>query len=164
MLKHLCKFMLIAGLITALSGCLSLGHLNYKQARMLKKQGFTLTEEGWTLRLPEKLLFGFDQSDIQASQKPALEALSKQLQQYNLNKIKVVGHTDNRPIKALSIQSNLELSKLRARHVADMMAQYLSPSKISVIGRGDMQPIMPNDTLENRAKNRRVEVTVTSLK
>ena len=62
---------------------------------MLKKQGFTLTEEGWTLRLPEKLLFGFDQSDIQASQKPALEALSKQLQQYNLNKIKVVGHTDN---------------------------------------------------------------------
>ena len=83
MLKHLCKFMLIAGLITALSGCLSLGHLNYKQARMLKKQGFTLTEEGWTLRLPEKLLFGFDQSDIQASQKPALEALSKQLQQYS---------------------------------------------------------------------------------
>ena len=49
MLKHVCKFMLI----TALSDCLSLGYLNYKQTRMLKKQGFTLTEEGWTLRLPE---------------------------------------------------------------------------------------------------------------
>ena len=40
-------------LITALSDCLSLGYLNYKQIRMLKKQGFTLNEEGWTLRLPE---------------------------------------------------------------------------------------------------------------
>jgi flagellar motor protein MotB len=44
------------------------------------------------------------------------------------------------------------------------MAQYVSPTKMTVIGRGDMEPISPNNSNENRAKNRRVEVSVDSLK
>ena len=157
MLKHLCKFMLIAGLITVLSGCLSLGHLNYKQARMLKKQGFTLTEEGWTLRLPEKLLFGFDQSDIQAAQKPALEALSKQLQQYNLNKIKVVGHTDNIGDPSY----NQILSEKRASTVSQIFIETgFKTQNIQSMGRGASQPLVENSSKENRALNRRVNIII----
>ena len=157
MLKHVCKFMLIAGLITVLSGCLSLGHLNYKQARMLKKQGFTLTEEGWTLRLPEKLLFGFDQSDIQAAQKPALEALSKQLQQYNLNKIKVVGHTDNIGDPSY----NQILSEKRASTVSQIFIETgFKTQNIQSMGRGASQPLVENSSKENRALNRRVNIII----
>ena len=153
MLKHVCKFMLI----TALSDCLSLGYLNYKQTRMLKKQGFTLTEEGWTLRLPEKLLFGFDQSDIQASQKPALEALSKQLQQYNLNKIKVVGHTDNIGDPSY----NQILSKKRASTVSQIFIETgFKTQNIQSMGRGASQPLVENSSEENRALNRRVNIII----
>ena len=153
MLKHVCKFMLI----TALSDCLSLGYLNYKQTRMLKKQGFTLTEEGWTLRLPEKLLFGFDQSDIQASQKPALEALSKQLQQYNLNKIKVVGHTDNIGDPSY----NQILSEKRASTVSQIFIETgFKTQNIQSMGRGASQPLVENSSEENRALNRRVNIII----
>ena len=153
MLKHVYKFMLI----TALSDCLSLGYLNYKQTRMLKKQGFTLTEEGWTLRLPEKLLFGFDQSDIQASQKPALEALSKQLQQYNLNKIKVVGHTDNIGDPSY----NQILSEKRASTVSQIFIETgFKTQNIQSMGLGASQPLVENSSEENRALNRRVNIII----
>ena len=157
MLKHLYKLIIVTSLITILSGCLSLGHLNYKQARMLKKQGFTLTEEGWTLRLPEKLLFGFDQSDIQAAQKPALEALSKQLQQYNLNKIKVVGHTDNIGDPSY----NQTLSEKRASTVSQIFIETgFKTQNIQSMGRGASQPLVENSSEENRALNRRVNIII----
>ncbi len=157
MLKHLYKLIIVTSLITILSGCLSLGHLNYKQARMLKKQGFTLTEEGWTLRLPEKLLFGFDQSDIQATQKPPLEALSKQLQQYNLNTIKVVGHTDNIGDPAY----NQTLSEKRAASVSQIFIETgFKTQNIQSLGRGASQPLVENNSEENRALNRRVNIII----
>ncbi|MFH7810159.1 OmpA family protein [Acinetobacter sp. BSP-153] len=157
MLKHLYKLIIVTSLMTILSGCLSLGHLNYKQARMLKKQGFTLTEEGWTLRLPEKLLFGFDQSDIQAAQKPPLEALSKQLQQYNLNTIKVVGHTDNIGDPAY----NQTLSEKRAASVSQIFIETgFKTQNIQSLGRGASQPLVENNSEENRALNRRVNIII----
>lgn len=157
MLKHLYKLIIVTSLMTILSGCLSLGHLNYKQARMLKKQGFTLTEEGWTLRLPEKLLFGFDQSDIQATQKPQLEALSKQLQQYNLNTIKVVGHTDNIGDPAY----NQTLSEKRAASVSQIFIETgFKTQNIQSLGRGASQPLVENNSEENRALNRRVNIII----
>ena len=157
MLKHLYKLIIVTSLMTILSGCLSLGHLNYKQARMLKKQGFTLTEEGWTLRLPEKLLFGFDQSDIQAAQKPALEALSKQLQQNNLNKIKVVGHTDNIGDPSY----NQTLSEKRASTVSQIFIETgFKTQNIQSMGRGASQPLVENSSEENRALNRRVNIII----
>ncbi len=63
---------------------------------MLKKQGFTLTEEGWTLNCLKNYCSALTNPIF----KPLIKnlhskQLSKQLQQYNLNKIKVVGHTDN---------------------------------------------------------------------
>lgn len=157
MLKSLCKFIVTAALITSLTGCLNLGHLNYKQARMLKKQGFTLTEEGWTLRLPEKLLFGFDQSEIQAAQKPVLEDLSKQLQRYNLNTIKVVGHTDNIGDPAY----NQTLSEKRAASVSQIfIGAGFKPQNIQTMGRGASQPLVDNNSEENRALNRRVNIII----
>lgn len=127
---------------------------------MLKKQGFTLTEEGWTLRLPEKLLFGFDQSDIQASQKPALEALSKQLQQYNLNKIKVVGHTDNIGDPSY----NQTLSEKRASTVSQIFIETgFKTQNIQSMGRGASQPLVENSSAESSCEYYYYSINISVL-
>lgn len=108
-------------------------------------------------------LFSSGSTHLNDSLLPVIVRVAQAVNTYG-GMVTIAGHTDDRPIKALAIQSNLELSKLRARNVADIMAQYVSPTKMTVIGRGDMEPISPNNSNENRAKNRRVEVSVDSLK
>lgn len=136
---------------------MNLGNLSYKQAKMLKKEGFTLTEEGWTLRLPERLLFDFDKSDVQADRKPELTHLSERLQKYHLDKIKIVGHTD----AIGNPDYNQKLSEQRAENVsAIFMESGFNPQNIQTIGRGAQQPLVENDTVENRAINRRVNIII----
>jgi type VI secretion system protein ImpK len=73
--------------------------------------------------------------------------------------IQVVGHTDNVPIGGGSISSNQQLSEYRARAVAEIMRPLLTdPARLKVEGRGDTEPLVPNTTPENRAKNRRVDI------
>lgn len=57
MYKNAFKLFFIIAFTASLTACMSLGNLSYKQARMLKKEGFVLTQDGWSLALPEKLLF-----------------------------------------------------------------------------------------------------------
>ena len=74
----------------------------------------------------------------------------------------IEGHTDNIPIRASSeepFRDNIELSFLRAKAVADILAENgVSSDRISVIGHGDSRPIASNKTPEGRVKNRRVEI------
>lgn len=141
----------------SLTGCMNLGHLNYKQARMLKKEGFVLNNEGWTLALPERLLFNFDDYRIQNHQKEKLTELSHQLQKYDLEKLKFTGHTDN----IGQATYNYQLSQKRAQSVADVFfAEGFKTQNVQIIGRGSDQPIASNDSEENRAKNRRVNIII----
>ena len=68
MFKKAATACFILTLSAILSACMSLGNLSYKQAKMLKKEGFTLTQDGWTLALPEHLLFNFDDYQIKEHQ------------------------------------------------------------------------------------------------
>lgn len=157
MLKKTAVICLIFTLSSILSACMNLGHLNYKQAKMLKKEGFVLTQEGWTLALPERLLFNFDDYEIKHYQQNKLMTLSSQLHQYNLEKVKFVGHTDN--IGQASY--NQQLSEKRAQSVADIfLAQGFKANNIQIIGRGSDAPLVDNDTEEHRAQNRRVNITI----
>lgn len=73
----------------------------------------------------------------------------------------VTGHTDNIPSRTVQYPSNWHLSRARADSVLLMLANSMgSPGRLSAEGRGDADPVAPNDTQENRARNRRVEVTV----
>lgn len=148
---------LLAILCLSLSGCMSLGGLSYKQARVLKKEGFVLTDEGWSLGLPERLLFGFNESDIKPEHQSELGRLASQLNKYHLDKLKIVGHTDN----VGNPEYNLKLSGERAQNVANIfITQKFNPKNIHVIGKGSAQPIKANDTEEHKAENRRVAVIV----
>ncbi|MFW1808041.1 OmpA family protein [Acinetobacter ursingii] len=157
MLNHSLKISFLAMICIALSGCLSFGPLKYKQVRMLKKEGFVLTDEGWTLGLPERLLFDFDKTEIRPAHEQEISRLSRQLQKYDLQKVKIVGHTDN----IGAPQYNLKLSQERAQSVANIfIAHGFKAQNIQIVGRGAEQPLVPNTTEENRAANRRVAVII----
>ena len=76
-------------------------------------------------------------------------------------RVVVTGHTDNVPTRTLRFPSNFELSKERARSVAALVgARMKDATRVSSEGRGDTEPVAPNNTAEGRARNRRVEITL----
>ncbi|MBY0575234.1 MAG: flagellar motor protein MotD [Gallionellaceae bacterium] len=77
--------------------------------------------------------------------------------------IEVEGHTDDVPIKTAQFPSNWELSSARASSVARMLIDNgVQANRLAVVGLADNQPLLPNNSPENRAKNRRVTITILS--
>ncbi|MGX9572514.1 type VI secretion system protein TssL, long form [Mesorhizobium sp. f-mel] len=76
--------------------------------------------------------------------------------------IMIVGHTDNvKPRKSSAFKSNFDLSIARAKAVEAMMApRFSEPSRITVDGKGEDEPIADNATPEGRAQNRRVDLMI----
>lgn len=74
----------------------------------------------------------------------------------------VQGHSDDVPINTQRFRSNWELSAARAVSVAHelMVGGVLPPSRFEVSGKADTQPLAPNNSPENRARNRRVEIVI----
>jgi type VI secretion system protein ImpK len=76
-------------------------------------------------------------------------------------KVIVSGHTDNVPIRTLRFPSNWHLSLARAQAVMKILAAEAGPAdRYEAEGRGEREPVAPNDTPANRALNRRVEITL----
>ena len=75
--------------------------------------------------------------------------------------VHVDGYTDSDPIRTIAFPSNFELSEARAKSVAAMLKSGLShPERLAVSGKGADGPVAPNDTEQNKSKNRRVEVSI----
>jgi type VI secretion system protein ImpK len=75
--------------------------------------------------------------------------------------IRIVGHTDNSPIRTVRFPSNFELSLVRAKAVAAVLKPSLTdPGRIDIEGKGPDAPIAGNTTPEGRARNRRVEIFI----
>ncbi|CAN7464893.1 type IVB secretion system protein IcmH/DotU [Rhizobium sp. LjRoot30] len=80
--------------------------------------------------------------------------------------ILVVGHTDNVPVGAGSpLGDNMAISVARARSAAQMLQKHVEDqSRVSFEGRGETDPIVPNSSAEERARNRRVEFQIPAEK
>lgn len=91
--------------------------------------------------------------EILAKLSPALKSLVDAGQQ-----VVVEGHTDNVPIRTRQFESNWELSTARATYVVRHLVRELGfpPAPLAAIGYGEFRPVAPNDTPDNRARNRRV--------
>jgi type VI secretion system protein ImpK len=74
--------------------------------------------------------------------------------------VQVVGYTDNQPIHTIAFPSNFQLSAARAQAAAAVIGSQIDPSRISVEGRADADPIASNDTPQGREENRRIEVVL----
>jgi len=110
----------------------------------------------------EQIFFESGQAALKVSGKEVLKKVGEALKSYENKIIRVVGHTDNVPI-AKSMQnvfpSNWELSAARATNVVRYLQEVgVSPERMVASGRGEYQPLAPNDSPEGRQKNRRIEI------
>ncbi len=79
--------------------------------------------------------------------------------------IAIRGHTDDQDIETVAFPSNWELSAIRATSVLRyFIRQGIDPERMTATGYADFIPIVPNNTAENRAKNRRVEFVLEKEK
>jgi type VI secretion system protein ImpK len=74
--------------------------------------------------------------------------------------VQVTGHTDSIPIRSARFPSNWHLSQERAKAVAQLLSARVPPARLTSEGRADAEPVASNDTPANRARNRRVEITL----
>ena len=74
----------------------------------------------------------------------------------------ISGHTDNQPIRSLRFPSNWHLSKERAESVRKLLAVTIKPERLNAEGRAETEPVADNATADGRARNRRVEITLTA--
>ncbi len=111
------------------------------------------------IRVREKASFSSGRAELKGVFRPILSRISKILKGSE-GKIIVAGHTDNVPINTERFRSNWELSSARAVSVVhEMMAATSIPSNRFLIqGFADTAPMAKNDSVANRAKNRRVEI------
>lgn len=106
----------------------------------------------------DNLAFETGKDVIKETSFPYLDKLAEVLLAEPSWKLKIVGHTDNVGNDAY----NLELSKRRATAVKKyLVAKSVMESSITTDGKGETAPIDTNDTAEGRAKNRRVEFTIS---
>lgn len=105
-------------------------------------------------------LFAPGSAEILPSFLPILDRIAEGLNAVP-GHVQISGHTDNQPIRSARFPSNWHLSQERARSVMQLLAQKVAPAtRFSAEGRADAEPIAPNDTAANRARNRRVEITL----
>lgn len=114
---------------------------------------------GITVRIRERVLFGSGSADLDRGTAGTVLASVVQLGSQVASEIAIHGHTDDRPIGNMRYPSNWELSAARASSVVRFLVAtgQTADLPISIAGYADTRPIVPNDSDEHRAQNRRVE-------
>lgn len=122
-----------------------------------------MTDEGLLITIRDSVLFQTGSAEINTEYLSVAKELSQILSFNPERNVIITGHTDNIPIYSGEFASNWELSVIRAVNFLKIIIDSndsLDSKYFSVRGFGEYSPIVPNDTEENRAKNRRVEVLV----
>jgi OOP family OmpA-OmpF porin len=114
------------------------------------------------MTFPEAALFAFGKSELTPAGREAIQQYREQARAElsSAKSITIVGHTDN----VGSAEFNQKLSEQRAEAVRDYLVSLGGDAtKMTVIGKGETEPVADNSTPEGRAKNRRVEVHVIGV-
>ncbi len=147
------------------SGAL-IGHAMDKKAKELAELEGTNVEvvdingfKGIKVTFKDGILFDFNKSNVSETAKAELKEFADKMADFEQTNITILGHTDN----IGSESANLSVSKKRASSVANYLAQCgIAKERLTHDGMGYSMPVVDNDTPENRAKNRRVEVYVSA--
>ncbi len=112
------------------------------------------------VRIIGRNMFASGSATLTPSFKPLLERIGLALKEEK-GPVKVIGYTDSEPIRTIAFPSNFQLSTARAQAASTIIGAALGePSRITVEGRADADPIAPNTTAEGRERNRRIEVVL----
>ena len=117
------------------------------------------THEGLVMRLSEHTLFDLGAADISVEALPLLQKIGAIISK-TAYLIRIEGHTDNLPIHTGRYPSNWELSTARAVNGLRYFIKNhrIDPRRLAAEGFSEFHPLVANDTPQNRAKNRRVEI------
>lgn len=124
--------------------------------------GTKLSDEGLLISIFTDVTFDSGSAEINKQGEKIAKKVSNVLDTTPPYEIVISGHADDRPINTFEFESNWELSVIRSVNFMKILLKNsnLDPAMFSSKGFGDLHPIAPNDTEENRAKNRRVEVLI----
>jgi len=117
--------------------------------------------EGLRLNLAQAVLFAPGSAQLSARGRGVIGKVAERLAR-NPQLIEVRGHTDDRGISgalARRYPSNWELAGARAASVVRLLAERgVAPQRMRTVSFGEFLPVVPNDTPEGRARNRRIEI------
>jgi outer membrane protein OmpA-like peptidoglycan-associated protein len=115
--------------------------------------------EGINVEFSEKILFGFDRSDLSAGASTNLNKLVEVLKSYPDTDIEIQGHTDSKGAD----DYNMKLSERRASSVANFLrGKGIASGRVRIKGYGETAPVASNETEDGRAQNRRVDFLITA--
>jgi len=114
------------------------------------------------ISISDKLLFNTASYRVNNKADDILQKLADVINSEPSIEVMVEGHTDARSIHNDKVQDNWDLSVLRATSVVRKLQNEfnVAPEKMIASGRGEFQPIVGNDTKENRSKNRRTRIVL----
>ncbi len=111
-----------------------------------------------TIQIRGAVLFASGSARFNEMAKPILDEIVNIIQSYPEYKANIKGHTDDVPIETVQFPSNWELSAVRATTVLKyLITSGVNPHRLTATGYGELLPLLPNDSTESRATNRRVE-------
>jgi outer membrane protein OmpA-like peptidoglycan-associated protein len=140
-----------------------IGHQMDQKAKqiMASVPGATVTRvgEGLVITFDSGILFDFDSDKLRPEARTNLDNLAANLSGFGDSKLLLVGHTDSVGVASY----NQALSERRALSVGTYLTSKGVPStRVAAAGRGEGEPIEPNDSEVGRMKNRRVEIAVSA--
>lgn len=117
-------------------------------------------EAGVVIKLSGEISFELGEAELRIEVKTILDEVASLLKQYSYP-VCIEGHTDNLPIYSQEFTSNWELSAARAINVVKYLQEKgINKERLIAAGYGEYRPLVSNDTPEDRAFNRRVEIVV----
>ncbi len=121
-----------------------------------------IPDKAMRIVLTGDLLFSSGQAELSDQARESLRKLGSLIRQTPYL-IHVIGHTDSVPMSSPRYPTNWELSTARASRVARFLIEEMQVpgNQIIVSGCSYFRPVRPNDTMENRRANRRVEIILS---
>ncbi len=121
----------------------------------------TADPKGVYVNVSNAILFGKESASISREGRSVLKSVGKLLNQLD-NRVVIEGHTDDIPNAYGQYPTNWELSVGRAVSVLRYLNEneHVDARRLSAVGYGENQPLAPNNSEENRARNRRVNIVV----
>ncbi|EOW6703008.1 OmpA family lipoprotein [Cronobacter malonaticus] len=140
-------------------------YMDVQEAKLRQKMqgtGVSVTRSGDNiiLNMPNNVTFDSSQANLKPAGANTLTGVAMVLKEYPKTAVNVVGYTDSTGGQAL----NMKLSQQRAESVASaLITQGVAANRIRTSGMGPANPVASNSTEEGKARNRRVEITLSPL-
>jgi chemotaxis protein MotB len=130
------------------------------EGKLAGKATIAVTDKTVKIALNPETFFSVGSARLNPGTVNALESLVGHLQMFP-NDIIIEGHTDPTPVRGGAYRSNWELSIARAVGVVNFFTENgIDPKQLVAAGYGEFHPAYANDSEANRARNRRIEITV----